>query len=386
MLLLSSQAALGQGLVTLQNGAGGFKDEAPFSATAAVGGGYDSIRYASPGIGDLESIFIQGNAGLQWAEQSELTPYLIGIDGGVVQYLDAAAGDNDTNYTVRARANVTHNVSERLQVSNNFFLTYEVEPNFGMGFSTARRNGQYLYGYNNFNASYAWSERFSTVTSYTADGIRYDDSTLADAEDRLSHLISQQFRYAVTERTKLVAEYRYRITNFRTRSDNDFRSHFILAGVDRAWSERSTVSVRAGAEMYSSNRTDTTAPYFEANLVHQASEKTTLNAYAAVGYEGAELGNFAARYNYRAGFNAEHRLTERLTLNSGLNYVHSEFEGQGNASTVNEDQVNATIGAQYNLTDSMALNANYTHALISSDDSLREYDRDRIFLGVSATF
>jgi len=41
----------------------------------------------------------------------------------------------------------------------------------GLALSTAMRNGQYFYGYNNFAVSYAWSERFSTTTSYTADAI-----------------------------------------------------------------------------------------------------------------------------------------------------------------------------------------------------------------------
>jgi hypothetical protein len=120
-----------------------------------------------------------------------------------------------------------------LSISNNLFATYEVEPNFAMG-ATTLWNGQHFYGYENFNISYAWSRRVSTTTSYTIDGIFYQDDIVAKFEDRLSHLFAHQVSYALNQRSSLVAEYRLRIVDFRNRSDVDFTSHFALAGIDYA--------------------------------------------------------------------------------------------------------------------------------------------------------
>lgn len=384
-LLLGTAAASAQGLLNIQRGAD-FKDLPPVTFRAAAGAGYDAISYENPGIPGVDSAFLQGTVGVDYAKQSEICPYLLSVDGGVVQYLDSA--DNQSNYSGRSRFNITYNVSPRLTLTDNFYLTYEVEPNFGFGgSSTNRRNGQYLYGYNNVNVSYAWSERFSTVTSHTIDGIQYDDSTIGDSEDRLSHIFSQQFRYSLSERNKLIGEYRYRTTSYRNRSGADFHSHFALAGIDRAWSERSTVGVRAGAEFYKSERRSNTSPYFEATLSHQLTEKSTLNGYAAFGYDGAELGNFASRYSYRAGVSATHQVSERLRLNGGLDYVHSQFDGQaGGPAGFSENQVNASAGVGYSITDNMAVNANYSYTLLASDEALRDYDRNRIFLGLSASF
>jgi hypothetical protein len=385
-LFAGTSAASAQGLLNIQRGSD-FKDLPPVTVSATAGAGYDSIQYNNSSFENVDSIFLQGNLGVNYAKQSEISPYLFALDGGVIQYLDNPNTDNETNYSGRARFNGTYNISPRLSLTNNFFLTYEVEPNFGIGSSTNRRNGQYFYGYNNFNVSYAWSERVSTVSSYTIDGIRYDNSTIGSQENRFSHLFSKQFKYALSERNKLVAEYRYRTTLYE-RSGADFRSHYALIGLDRAWSERSTMGVRGGAEFYSSERADNVSPYFEATLAHQVSEKTSVNGYAAFGYDGAELGNFASRYSYRAGASATHQVSERLRLNGGLNYVHSEFDGQDatNTNAVSENEINATAGIGYNITDSMAVNANYSYTLLASDNDLRDYDRNRIFLGLSASF
>jgi hypothetical protein len=223
------------------------------------------------------------------------------------------------------------------------------------------------------------------VSSYTVDGIRYDNSTIGSQENRFSHLFSQQFKYAISERNKLVAEYRYRNTLYE-RQGADFRSHFALIGLDRAWSERSTVGLRGGAEFYSSEREDNVAPTFEATLAHQVSDKTSVNGYATLGFDGAELGNFTSRYSYRAGASATHQVTERLRLNGGLNYVYSEFDAEEAGGSVDENEVNATAGIGYNITDSMAVNASYSYTLLTSDNDLRDYDRNRVFLGLSASF
>jgi hypothetical protein len=383
-LALSAATASAQGLLSIQRGAN-FDDLPPVTVTAVAGGGFDSIGYSSAALEDIESAFLQGTVGVTYAKQSEISPYLIDLTGGVVQYLDDA--DNQSNYSARGAFNITYNISPRLTITENFLLTYEVEPNFGFGgSSTNRRNGQYLFGYNNLNISYAWSERFSTVTSHTIDGIKYDNSTIGSQEDRFSHIFSNQFRYALNERTKAVLEYRYRTTMYDRRGA-DFSSHFALAGVDRAWSERSTVGVRAGAEFYTSDRANQTAPYFEATLGHQVAERTTLNGYAAFGYDGAELGNFASRYSYRTGVSAQHQVSERLRFNGGLDYINSQFDGQaGGPEGFSEHQVNATAGVGYNITDTIAVNANYSYTVIQSGQDLRDYDRNRVFLGVSSTF
>lgn len=381
-LFTAAPSLSAQGLLSLQNQLDR-KQEQPMTYMLNVGGGYDNLDYSVGDYGDIDSLFIQGGVGALFSDNDKTTPWNLGLEFGALHYFDAPESIEETNYMAKAAFNIAHEVSPRLRFNNNFFLTYEVEPNFGVGASTARRNGQYWYGYNNFSVSYAWSERFSTTTSYTIDGIKYQEEEIGQYEDRLSHLIAQQFAYALSKTTKVVGEYRFRTTRYADATTANYVSHYLLAGVDKAWSERSTASFRAGAEYYDSERTQETAPYFEAAISHEASEKTNVQVYASVGFDGSELGEYDSRYSYRAGATATHQLTERFRLNGGLNYIYSEFDGD---RSINEHQVNATAGLGYRVWENISLDANYTYTLLTSDDEFRDYDRNRIYLGLNATF
>jgi len=378
--------ASAQGLTELQNQAQ-FRESQPLTFLLGTGGGYDRLHYKEDdnGIQGIDSFFIQGSAGVLYSDADAQTPWSIGADFGILNYLDNVEGAEDTYYNARVAFNVTHQVSRRLKLANNFYATYEVEPDLAIGASTALRNGQYFYGYENFAVSYAWSERLSSTTSYTLDGIRYQDSDVGDAEDRLSHLIAQQFSWSLNRRTKLVGEYRFRITNYDT-APNDYTSHYALVGIDHAWSERTTGSMRAGAEFYKSDRVSETAPYFEAGFDHAASKKTSLHGYVAIGFDGAELGGYDSRYAYRAGMTAIHRVTDRFSVNGGLHGVYSDYNGNSETPDVMEAQIQASAGLAYRLWNNISMDAQYSYTLLNSDDELREYDRNRVSLGLSAQF
>ena len=382
-VLAGAPLASAQGILSLQNNLD-FKEKTPLTYTVGVGGGYDSLKYKASSFNDINSFFVQENVGVMYSDNDKITPWNLALDLGSLQYLDHSPGTKDTTYTDRVSFNISHSFSPRFKVTDNFYFTYEAEPNFGLGASTARRNGQYFYGYNNFAVSYAWSERFSTTTSYTVDGINYQDSAIGNFEDRLSHLVSQQFSWSWTHTLKLVAEYRFRYTQYQ-RAASDYTSHYVLAGVDKAWSDRATGSIRAGAEFYSNDRTSKTAPYVEGSLNYALSKKTSATVYSSIGYDGSELGNSDSRYSYRIGANATHRLTERLSLNADANYAYSIFN-HSVGPNVNEHEISASAGIGYRVWDNVSLNANYSYSVLASDDALREYDRNRVYLGVNATF
>ena len=384
ILIAGTAVASAQGLSSIRNRVD-FKDPQPLQYRAGVGLGYDSLNYKQSDSSDFSSAFIQGSVGASLIETDQVTPMDFGLDFGTIYYLDDTKRDSDVNYSARASFNISHAVSERLKFTNNFYLTYEVEPNFGVGASTALRNGQYFYGFNNFAMSYAWSERFSTTSSYTVDGIRYDDSAIGKTEDRFSHMFSQQFAWASSKTMKFVGEYRFRTQKYKS-GTNDYDSHYVLAGVDKAWSERSTGTFRAGAEFYKSERISKTAPYFEAAINHASSEKTTLTAFTSMGFDGSEIGNYGSRYSYRVGGQVTHNVSKRLSLNGGLNYAYSTFEGVENTPDVTEHQLSAVAGIGYRFWDNVSVDANYSYTLVTSDNEAREYDRNRVSLGLNATF
>ena len=141
--------------------------------------------------------------------------------------------------------------------------------------------------------------------------------------------------------------------------------------MDQAWSERTNVSLRAGAEIYESDRADETAPYVEASLTYAVSRATTARFYAQAGFDAAELGSFDSRYSYRAGIVADHQFTSRVAGSAGLHYIHSDYEGNSTVDSGEQDEVNASVGLTYNFWNNLSLDANYSFTTISSDTELQ---------------
>ena len=387
--LLSNAAARAQGLVAIQNYSADFKTEQPLTFSFTGQSGYDFLKYKvnSPLVQDIESWYVQGGVGAAYTRPDRTTPFSFNLDTSVIHYIDGVPRFGGTFYNARGAVNFEHRFSERLRISNNFYATYGVDPGtaYGYGASTTLWNGQYLYGYNNFNVSYAWSPRLSTTTSYTIDGIGYQDDLVADPEDRYTHLFAQQFSYALNKRTSLTAEYRYRMATYVTRADKNYTSQFALVGVDHAWSERASGSMRVGAEFYDSDRVNKTAPYAEAAVNYAVARQTMVRWFAALGFNGAELATFNSRYGVNTGLQLHHQVTKRFSVNTSASYAYSQFDN-GTTGDVTEHSALLSTGIGYQLLDNLNLNANYSFSTLQSTNALREFDRHRVSLGATASF
>lgn len=389
VLLASTASSWGQGLLGIGQKSD-YKENTPLTVNAKALYGYDHMSYAADSASNVNSSFIEGAIGLSFAESDRITKITSGADFGTIYYFDKADNGKQTYYNARATFNIEHQVSRRLSLSDNFYAAYEIEPDFNIGVSSARRSGQYFYGYNNFAVSYAWSQRFATTTAYTISGIKYQDSKQGALEDRISNIASQQFNYKLSRTTALTAEYRYEKTNYTNypgnRTSPDYTAHYLLVGVDQAWSPRLSASARAGVEFYDSDRTEDTAPYVEASINYALSRLTGLRWYHQLGYDGSQLGDYNSRYSYRTGIVATHQFTEKLSGNAGVHYVYSDYKGGESKGPAKENEVNAGVGVNYKITKNLAVQANYSFTTISSDISFNEYDRHYTTVGLNASF
>jgi len=83
---------------------------------------------------------------------------------------------------------------------------------------------------------------------------------------------------------------------------------------------------------------------------------------------------------------ADHQFDKRLSVNGGASYVYSQFDGSGAVDDVTENSILLSAGLNYLLWSNVSLNAQYSYTLLQSDDSLRDFDRNRVSLGVNASF
>jgi hypothetical protein len=104
--------------------------------------------------------------------------------------------------------------------------------------SFGRQSQNYFFTVNRFSGGYAWTPRFSTVTSYTLGYTNYDDEVVSIFQDRFEHTIGNEFRFLVWPTTTLVAEYRFGLVDYTEINTRDSTSHFFLGGVDHSFSPR----------------------------------------------------------------------------------------------------------------------------------------------------
>lgn len=358
----------------------------PFTTSVGVDFGYDSNPASSSQ--DAEgSAYTRAGVDVAYGTGSRTTPITIGASGSSIYYYDGIQGqDEDVFYNGRLTLNVKHDVSRRLVIGNNSYVSYEIEPDLAIGASGQRRLDQYVYGYNSLWASYELSRRFNAISRYTVSGIRYDDQTVGESEDRLTQTFSQELRYKASRQTALIGEYRYTHTEYDEAS-RDYDSHHALLGIDQQFNKHLLGHFRGGVEFREYNDgNDYTAPYFEAALRQAITADTNIHWVNRLGLEDSELGSYGSRYTYRSAVSVSHSLSARLRGNAGLTYLHNEFEDSQLVVDRSEDIVSTDLGLSYRIGRGVDLNANYSYTAISSDEALREYDRHRISLGLQATF
>jgi opacity protein-like surface antigen len=91
------------------------------------------------------------------------------------------------------------------------------------------------------------------------------------------------------------------------------------------------------------------------------------------------------------GVTAQYEFTPRLTGTAGLTYVHSELEDSvvAGIDDGDEDFFGVNLGASYLLYSNVRLEGGYSFGTLDSNVDAgvsRDFDRHRVFVGVSATF
>lgn len=378
-------SAQAQGLLAVSPEAQGDVDGSlPVTFSTYLGAGYDSNAGNSSG-GD-SATYLQGSLGAEWARVTRRTEVGLGINGGLIAYLDSPEGlEEDVLYNARVDFRFSYKISDQATIRNYAYLAYEVEPDYAIGESGLRRNGQYFYGYDQLNLDYTWNRRFSTRTFATITGIAYDDSALSAQEDRMSYELGNDFRYVINDRSTGVLGYAAEFTNYDS-GENDALTQRAYAGLDHQHSRRLSSSLRLGVQHRDADLTgESTAPYASLGVTGQMTRRLSLSWLNRYGFDNSEA-SYSNNLAFRSALSANYQATEDLSFYGSLTYVHSSKSDVtvDGVDDFSDDAVSASIGANYALNRWVSLTAGYTYYNVSSDISDRDYNRHVISAGVAA--
>jgi hypothetical protein len=360
----------------------------PFHVSVAVREGYDDNVYTTHSD-TVDSFFTNGSVTFDYDFDSPRTRLDLRAVGGLTYYYDHPFGQEyDVNTSLSLGLN--HRATSRLILGVSAYLAYQSEPDFTYTLGVNRRSGNFFYTADKFSLAYQWTPRFSTVTSYTLGVINYDNSAVSAYEDRFEHTFGNEFRFLILPTTTLVAEYRYQIVDFDD-SPRDSTTNFILTGLDHSFNRRFNVSLRAGAEFRDiDNFGERTEPYGEATLRYALDHRTSLNWTSRYGLEEPDVPGNPSRTTFRTGFSLGYAIAPRITSSLALFYEHDDNEGISTPTFIvppfTEDSIDIGLGIRYEINRVFAVLAGYDHTQVLSDIALREYARNRYYLGLNATF
>ena len=282
---------------------------------------------------------------------------------------------------------LSHQLTPRASVTFTDYLSLTSQPNLQLGVSVANQVTTYLYTTNSLALAYAWTPRLSTVTSYTANVIVYENSSVGGSLNRLENIFSQQFRFLALPRIAAVGEYRFEYIDYLSNPSQTSYTNLVLGGADITLTPRLTLNVRAGAGFRNYERTQTgraddlAYPFAESTLAYRYREGSYLEWYNRYSVEESDFST-GYRRTYRMGLKISHLVGARLRLVGAAYYSYNEYV---NPSFI-ENVLDLNAGLIYQLTRTFAVTGGYTFERDFSQETTRDYYRDRLYLGLSFAF
>lgn len=365
-------------------GTGNFEGR-PWGISLTVNQGWDDNIYATHN-NKQDSFFTGVSLGGYFGLSNGRTTLRLSSNIGGIYYWDRSGNDVDPDMNLTL--SFSHAISEKWSLSIVGYVAYQAEANYQTVFASTRPGQDYVYGSLQFQLSQRWSRRFSTVYGYTVGGVVYTDDANANVnpgQSGLDQTFSLQLQYLVKPLVTLVAEYRFGIAAYDD-SGGDSTYNYLLAGFDVTVSQRLSASLRTGAEIRNSDDggEDGAIPFVEASLSYRFAKHSSLVWVNRYGYEQpSNTGPIAdVRKTYRTGLVINHDFTPRIRAQLGGYYTTSDYDnGFGT-----EDTLDLNFNISYGILPYLSLQAGYTFTEVWSDFQPDEYDRNRIYGGVTFSF
>lgn len=375
----------------------------PWSISGSLRGFYDD-NYATQ-----VSSAKQGSWGIEVSPSAKFK-YDSGqtqVDAGYTYDLKWYEKPDNEDQSHQFHVGLNHKLTERysLRASDTFVIAQEPELlSGGIVASPLRSTGSNIHNDGNFGFLTAVTEQFGVDLTYDNNLYSYQEETRAAQLDRDEHLAGIDLRWKFIPTTVGVLGYRYGETDYSHKvlqdsfgnaiesSQRNSRSHYFLAGVDEDFTSQLKGSVRVGAQYfdyYKEGKTQT-SPYADASLAYTYLKGDSITVGVKHMHSATDiLGNLytdpvldeEATVPYVSW---THKITPDLTGNVVGQFQRGSFNG-GSYDGQTEDYYTISANLSYAINKFVSAEAGYSFDDLESSVG-RSYTRNRVYLGVRATY
>jgi len=413
MSALSIGAASLAVTAALQASEGGAK---PWTVRAGVSGFYNDNVYTRSDLPKVDSFGFEVTPGFSLNLPINDGQTTLGLRYDyLLRYFENREKSLDHNHVVDA--SLTHNFNSRYKINVFDSFAQAQEPQqLGAGAGGAgilfRAEGTNFRNIAGFDFTSELAENWSAVTGFRNNLFRFDDLAFAQSLDRVEYLPSVNVRYQVAPKSSVGLFYQYGITDYDGPGSNvgfvrDVNSHFVAATIDHDFAANLTGSLRGGiqyndfADVAGIKSRDGVSPYVDgqvsygflpgSSLTVGVRHQLTATDVGILGAAGGGLFSDPIRGSSAtsARLGVSHSFTPKLVGSINGLYQMGNFIGGGPGVDGKSDSyASGDVTLSYRITQNISTRVSYAHDRVDSDlvNDLREFARNRVFLGVNFTY
>jgi hypothetical protein len=431
-------AALGATVSQVSSAAGlGTGDQSKvWSISASLRGFYDD-NYVTSTSGERDTFGVTISPSIALNVPLDQTTWSLRYTYGATWYEDrsklgSSNGSWDQSHEVEGAFSHTFSEHNSIQISDSFVVAQEPALIDSTGAVTLpfRTEGDNIRNHAEITFNGGLTKTLSYVLGYQntyydyqneGTGIDLTDAStpsLSGLLDRMEHEALANLRWQSGPKTVLVLGYNYRqveyisdeavanvgplppfINSFVYSDARNSRSHIIYGGIDQNFNRQMSAQLRAGAQHVDyykqADNTDTT-PWINANLLYQFRKYSTLQLGASYMLSQTDLvspdpttGSITTDSQSLVIYGTlRHRFMETLPNLTGslhAQWQKSEFNG-GTADGLSDSFFDVGVNLTYRINNHFSTEAGYNFSTLTSDVGGRKYDRNRVYLGVIASY
>ncbi|HOW66670.1 MAG TPA: outer membrane beta-barrel protein [Candidatus Paceibacterota bacterium] len=377
-----------------------------WSVSATLRGFYDDNYMTQPsGPAERDSFGVEVSPALTLNFPMDQTLISAGYIMGMRWYEDRDEDSADWTHQVSLLMNHAFSENYKLKVSESFVIGQEPGLMNAGAFLVQKMR---VPGNNIMNAAgidfdAQLSRLFSLLVGYANNLYDYDpdgDDSYSAYLDRLEHMATVNLRYQALPNTIGILGYQFGVLDYTSDYtiggiDSDYRnsySHYFYLGVDQTFTPELMGSIRLGGQFTDYNNlpsdadaddTDLT-PYADASITWAYNEGSNAQLgvkYSRIASDMASLDQSAL--SIYGSIN--HAFTAKLRGSLLAQYQNSEFN-EGPMDSATDDYFLVGANLSYQISRYLATEVGYNFDSLDSDVDGREFDRNRVYLGIRASY